>query len=112
MRLMSFRKPKSNRDVEDRAWRRWLSENETELKLAGLPPNVTMSAPHWNDFLQNGSLDWHPESYDGFSFDQLSREQMTILLAVLEASLSSSPEFASGSMIGWLRHRLSHPAAG
>jgi len=109
---MSFRKPKSHRDAEDRAWRQWLAANEIALKRVGLPPGVTMSAAHWNDFLQNGMLDWHPESNDGFCFLQLSREQMEHLLAVLEAALETAPEFSEGLMIGWLRQRLGRPDPG
>src|SRR3954467_5490926 len=105
---MSFRQPKSHRDAEQRAWLAWLSRHEQALKTAGLPPSVTLSESHWSDFLQNGYLEWHPESQDGFVFDQLSRDQMSRLLAVLEAS----PEYVSEPMSGWLRHRLGQPAAG
>ena len=103
---MSFRKPKSHRHAEDRDWHQWLAKNEASLKRAGLPPSVTMSAAHWNDFVQNGSFDWHPS--DGFSFDQLSLEQMATLLAVLE----EAPAIYQGPIIGWLSVRLGRPAAG
>jgi hypothetical protein len=69
---------------------------------------VTLSESHWTDFLQNGYLEWHPESRDGFVFDQLSCDQMSRLLAVLEVS----PEYGAEPMSGWLRYRLSQPAAG
>ncbi|HEY2584435.1 MAG TPA: hypothetical protein VGI81_01575 [Tepidisphaeraceae bacterium] len=46
--------------------------------------------------------------YDGFTFDQLSPDQMLALLAVLEAS----PEYVGEPMTGWLRHRLGRAAAG
>ena len=105
---MSFRKPKSHRHVDNRAWRTWLSRHEPALKAAGLPPSVMLSEDHWTDFLQNGSLDWHPGSDDGFVFSQLSAGQMSALLAVVEAS----PEYASQPMAGWLRHRLGRAAAG
>jgi hypothetical protein len=106
---MSFRQPKSNRAAEDHAWREWLRANEPALKRAGLPPSVMMSAAHWYDFVQNGHLEWHQS--DGFSFGELSSEQMAILLDVLELSLKAAPEY-TGPMIGWLRVRLSRPAAG
>ena len=105
---MSFRQPKSHRDAEQRAWRAWLSRQEPALKAAGLPPSVTLSESNWTDFLQNGYLEWHPESRDGFVFDQLSRDKMRQLLAVLEAS----PAYAAEPMSGWLRHRLGQAAAG
>lgn len=104
---MSFRPPKSHRDAEQRAWHAWLSRHERAIKAAGLPPSVTLSESHWTDFLQNGYLEWHPESQDGFAFDQLSRDQMSGLLAVLDAS----PEYVSEPMSGWLRYRLGQPDA-
>ena len=104
---MSFRQPKSHQDADQRAWRSWLSRHEPALKAIGLSPSVTLSERHWTDFLQNGYLEWHPGSQDGFVFDQLSRDQMSRLLAVLE----SSPEFFAEPMSGWLRYRLGQPAA-
>jgi hypothetical protein len=106
---MSFRQPKSHRHAEDRAWRAWLSRHRPALKAIGLPPSVTLSEDHWTDFLQNGCIEWrHPEASDGFNFGQLSAEQMSSLLAVLEAS----PQYLSQPIVGWLRHRLDRVAAG
>lgn len=99
---MSFRQRKSHRHSDDRAWRAWVSRHEAALKSVGLPPSVTLSEGHWSDFLQNGYLEWHPESNDGFVFDQLSAQQMSKLLTVLEAS----PEYMAEPMTGWLRRRL------
>ena len=99
---MSFRQPKSDRRAQDRAWQMWLSRHEPLLRAAGLPPSVVLDEEHWTDFLQNGYLEWHPESRDGFVFEQLSIEQMSRLLAVLE----SSQEYASEPMVSWLRHRV------
>src|SRR4051812_336904 len=97
---MSFRQPQSHQDAEQRAWHAWLSRHERALKGAGFPPSVTLSESHSTDFLQNGYLEWHPKSQDDFVFDQLSRDQMSDLLAVLDAS----PEYVSESMSGWLRY--------
>ena len=69
---MSFRQPKSHRHAQERVWREWLSRHEPALKAIGLPPSVTLTEDHWTDFLQNGYLEWHPESYDRFTFSQLS----------------------------------------
>lgn len=69
---MSFRRSKSTRHAEHREWRRWLAPYESTLRDVGLPPGVTMSEAHWIDFVQNGYLERHPESNDGFMFDQLS----------------------------------------
>lgn len=99
---MSFRKPKSYGAVDHREWSEWLAFHYTALKAIQLPPSLTLSKEHWKDFLQNGYLEWHPESNDGFEFDQLSLEQMAGLLGVLE----KSPEFASEPMVSWLRNRV------
>ena len=101
---MSFRQPKSHRHVDDRAWRAWLARHEAELKAAGLPPGVMLSHAHWIDFLQNGCLERHSDADDGFVFDQLSAEQMSRLLALLEAS----PDSLSQPMVHSLRQRLRH----
>ena|SRR5688500_7611210 len=105
---MSFRQPKSRRHADDRAWQAWLARHEAALKAIGLPPGVTLSEGHWTDFLQNGYLEWHPESWDGFYFARLSAAQMAGLLAVLEAS----PEYVGLPMAGWLRYRLGRGRAG
>lgn len=104
---MSFRRSKSHQDRESRAWLTWRSRHETALEAIGLPPSVTLDEDHWTDFLQNGYLERHPESYDGFSFEQLSSSQMSGLLAVLGAS----PEYLSEPMAGWLRVRLGRERA-
>jgi hypothetical protein len=92
---MSFRQP-------NRAWQEWCARHQAALHAIGLPPSVTLSESHWSDFLQNGYLEWHPESHDGFAFDQLSLGQMSQLLAILEAS----QKFDSEPMVGWLQFRL------
>jgi hypothetical protein len=99
---MSFRRPKSDQHLEDRAWRDWLSRNATAIRTIGLPPEVTLSREHWWDFLQNGYLELHPESRTGFTFHQLSPERIRGLLLLLEGS----PEFAVQPLAGWLRARL------
>jgi hypothetical protein len=104
---MSFRRPKLNRPKEDRRWRDWLSQNAGALRAAGLPPEVTASADHWKDFLDNGHLHWHPESDAGFSFDQLTPDEMRRLLAVLDVSA----DFRGSALAGWLRHRLGRPGS-
>jgi hypothetical protein len=99
---MSFRQPKSHRHAQDHAWQQWYVRHVPALKALSLPPSVVLSESHWRDFLQNGYLEWHPESRDGFAFDQLSIEQMAGLLEILEAS----PAYASEPMVGWLQVRL------
>jgi hypothetical protein len=103
---MSFRQPKSHRRLEERKWREWLSRNAAALKAINLRTELTLSPAHWIDFLQNGYLEWHPESNAGFVFDQLSADQMRGLLTVLDAS----PEFSAEPISGWLRHSLGSTA--
>lgn len=99
---MSFRQPKSDRHARDRAWQSWLSRHQAALREVGLSPSVILSEDHWTDFLQNGYLERHPESNDGFAFDQMTPGQMLALLRVLEAS----PQYALSPLVRWLRHRV------
>lgn len=99
---MAFRQPKSRRDVADRQWRQWLAAHAAALTEAGLPPGVTLSESHWNDFLANGYMELHPEADDGFWFGDLTPRQMAALLAVLK----STPAYVGVAMAGWLQHRL------
>lgn len=105
---MSFRQAKSHRHADDRAWREWLSLHGPALKALAIPPGLTLSEAHWIDFLQNGYLERHPDSYDGFTLDGLTVEQSRGLLAVLE----SSPAYVEQPMVEWLRYRLRDDAAG
>jgi hypothetical protein len=105
---MSFRQSKSTRHCEGRSWREWLVRNEKLLRACGLPPELTLSRAHWEDFLENQYLEHYPESNAGFMFDDLSQEQMGRLLALLE----SCPEYVGRAMVSWLRVRLGRAAAG
>lgn len=105
---MSFRQPKSRKHAEDRSWREWLAKHEELLRACGLPPELTLTREHWEDFLEYQYLEHHPESNAGFTFDHLSAEQMRRLLVLLE----SSPEYAEWTMVSWLRVRLERAAAG
>jgi len=98
---MSFRRKKDNRLAEQRKWREWLAANEAALLEAGLSNEVLISQDHWTDFLQNGYLEWHPESSSGFTFDQLTSEQMKKLLKVLQ----QSHDYPGEGMAGWIRTR-------
>jgi hypothetical protein len=99
---MSFRQQKSEHHRDSRSWEAWLAKRARSLKAINLPPSVTLSRAHWVDFIQSGYFEMHPEANDEFSFHQLSREQMSGLLKVLEAS----PEFASEPLVRWLRQRI------
>jgi len=60
----------------------WLYANWPTLDEIGLPPEVFRDYDHWNDFLENGDLDWHKGS--GFDFTQLTMVQMRQLRDFLE----------------------------
>jgi hypothetical protein len=99
---MGYRAPKGHNHQIQKIWRAWLASNAMALKQISLPSELTATRDHWIDFLQNGHLHWHPESNAGFGLNQMSREQMSGLLALLEAST----EFSGQPIVGYLRHRL------
>ena len=86
------------------AWLVWIDLHRNTLKSIGLPPEVYLDLDHWEDFLQNGALDWHAESSTGFEFSRLSQPQMRRLLEFLETNDEFSPDWCP--MPGWLRVRL------
>src|SRR5262245_14709653 len=81
-RDMAFRQPKSDHRRESLEWRAWIDKNRVELLSIGLPAEVLLDKARWSDFLQNGHLHWHESS--GFSFGQLSSNQLAALCRFLE----------------------------
>jgi hypothetical protein len=87
---MSFRQAKSrDRDRRD-AWQEWIDLHRAELQAIGLPPEVYLSADHWDDFLQNGYLELHPQDCTGFSFQKLSPASAGALRRFLEGQFAKS----------------------
>ena len=95
---------KIGRQRRQQAWLKWIDHNRNTLQSIGLSPEVYLDIEHWEDFLQNGYVEWHPESYTGFDFTQLSRDRMRRFLDYLEANDDFHPDYCP--MIRWLRVRL------
>lgn len=100
---MSFRRAKSRGHEDREAWSEWLDRVRTQLRAIGLPPEVYLSAAHWNDFLQNGYLEWHPQDTAGFLFDHLSAASAGALRRFLEGQYGA--EARCPPLLEWLRVR-------
>jgi hypothetical protein len=100
---MSFRKAKCNKRLERSAWSDWVNQHQHALAATGLPPEVYLDAEHWQDFLENGHLHWHPEDSTGFDFNQLSGDQASSLLRFLEDQYGA--ENRNPPLLSWLRVR-------
>jgi hypothetical protein len=99
---MSFRQnqPRTNKPG---AWTEWIDGHRAELKSIGLPPEVYLSESHWNDFLQNGCLEWHPQDSTGFEFGSLVPGASGALRRFLEGQYGAAEN--SPPLLGWLRVR-------
>lgn len=86
---------KNDKREEHRAW---LAAHGDELARIGLPFRVFETAERWDDFLQNGLLDFH-EDAGHFYFDQLSAEARFELHRFLERTDVRAP------LRDWLRYR-------
>jgi hypothetical protein len=102
---MAFRRKGKNDRKRKQAWHEWIETNLSRLKGIGLPPEVYLDLQHWEDFLANGHLHWHPETSTGFHFSDLSISQMRALLTLLETEDEFIPE--NFPLPQWLRVRLS-----
>jgi hypothetical protein len=100
---MSFRQPKSDQDQSTEAWDRWIDQHRAKLQAIGLPPEVYLSESHWQDFLENGHLHWHPEDATGFSFEQLPPQAIESLRQSLESEFVDADSMPP--LLGWLRAR-------
>ena len=105
---MAYRRVGDDHHKRRRAWHEWINQNASELQAIGLPPEVYLDLQHWDDFVENGHLHFHPESSTGFDFGQLSPPQMQALLAFLEAEQEFVPE--NCPLKGWLHVRLGYCA--
>lgn len=91
----------SNR-VSQQAWHSWIETHRTELISIGLPPEVYLNEKHWQDFLENGHLHWHPSS--GFDFSKLNSGQAAALLRFLDEAYGANSSLLN--LRGWLAVRL------
>ena len=100
---MSFRRAKSQQHEKPSVWTEWIARYRPDLQAIGLPPEVYLSREHWNDFLENGCLEWHPQDSSGFVFDQLSAASAGALRRFLETEYGEATR--SPPLLGWLRVR-------
>jgi hypothetical protein len=100
---MSFRQPKSSNQHNRDAWADWITGNRPQLHAIGLPPEVYLSAAHWEDFLENGCIEWHAEDSAGFSFEQLSPALAAALRRFLEQHYGAAAR--RPPLLNWLRVR-------
>jgi hypothetical protein len=101
---MTFRRKADH--AAAKAWKNWVSENQSDLEHLGLPLALYQDAGHWEDFLENGCLDWHSDG-PPFDFRNLPRGQMEHLCAFLERHYSEKPP----PLLGFLRARLGKDTA-
>jgi len=100
---MSFRRGKERGRERREAWAEWIARYRPELQAIGLPPEVSLSAAHWEDFLENGYLEWHPQDFTGFTFDSLTPAAAGALRRSLERQYGGTDR--SPSLLEWLRVR-------
>jgi hypothetical protein len=100
-RTMSFRQHKSSAHVTGKAWIEWIERVRPSLQAIGPPPEVSLGPDHWNDFLENGHLHWHPQDSTGFEFMQLSAAQSRELLRFLEEEFPEADRHPP--LLKWLR---------
>jgi hypothetical protein len=100
---MGFRRGKSREHERREAWAAWVALHRPELQAIGLPPEVHLSADHWEDFLENGHLERHPQDCTGFAFDRLTPASAGALRRLLEGE--HGEEDPCPPLLGWLRVR-------
>jgi len=101
---MSFRRPRNQDHKQREAWAAWIASSRAVLQVIGLPPEVYLSREHWEDFLENGYLEWHPQDSAGFVFDQLSAVSAGALRRFLEGEYGEAARCPP--LLAWLRVRL------
>src|SRR4051794_33853627 len=111
---MGFRQAKNSGHKRRAAWAEWLALHRPKLQAIGLPPEVWLSPEHWEDFLQNGYLEWHPQDCTGFAFDRLPPASAAALRRFLETQYGEAEHCAP--LLRWLRvrqndDRIADPAA-
>jgi hypothetical protein len=102
---MSFRRPESDAHAHQRQWGEWIAAHRAELAAMGLPPEVYLDEARWDDFLQNGGLDWHEGT--GWSFADLTTDEMRALRRFLNQHFANDSRCRH--LIGFLAERLKNP---
>lgn len=100
---MGFRRPKSREHERQKAWGEWVERARPILRSIGLPAEVLLSESHWEDFLENGYLEWHPQDYTGFGFNELPPLAADELRRFLELEYGENEPVPT--LLGWLRVR-------
>jgi hypothetical protein len=100
---MGFRQPKSDAHRRQRVWADWIDQHRPALERLGLPPEVYLSDAHWEDFLENGYLEWHPRDSTGFEFGKLWATAAGALRRFLEEQYGGAE--LCPPLLGWLRVR-------
>jgi hypothetical protein len=100
---MSFRRPKSDEHRRQAEWANWIAEQRDTLLAMGVSPEVFLSVSHWEDFLENGYLEWHPQDSSGFDFDQLSPASAGALRRFLALHYGNADRCPP--LLAWLRAR-------
>jgi hypothetical protein len=100
---MSFRRPKSEAHRRQRAWAEWTDRHRPVLEALSLPSEVYLSQAHWEDFLENGYLEWHGQDSTGFVFYKLSAATAGALRRFLEEQYGRAERCPP--LLEWLRVR-------
>jgi hypothetical protein len=100
---MGFRRAKSQQHKKRSVWAEWIARYRPDLQAMGLSPEVYLSPEHWNDFLENGYLEWHPPDSASFMFDQLSPASAGALRRFLETHYGEATRCPP--LLEWLRNR-------
>jgi hypothetical protein len=100
---MGFRRAKSREQEKRKPRDEWIARNRSGLDAIGLPPEVYLSPEHWEDFLENGYLEWHQQDGAGFAFDHLSSGAAGALLRFLGGHYGEAVRCPP--LLGWLRER-------
>jgi len=80
---MSYRR--SQEDVRAaRSWSRFIETQKSRITATGLPALVVESATHFDDFLEHGCLDHHPDP-SRFSVAPLSEAQYQEFVGLVES---------------------------
>ena len=88
---MGYRRSKNTAEAA-RQWSTFVARNREVIEVAGLPKVVTESIDHWDDLLMHGHLDHHLDP-TGFTVEQLTEQQYTALLQLVESYFVSGYEY-------------------
>jgi hypothetical protein len=88
---MSFRRSPEQTRAES-GWAGFVAANRARLQAAGLPLFATQSVAHWDDLLMHGHFAHH-EDPSHFSISNLSADQYTVFVDVVESYFLGGYEY-------------------